>query len=76
MLHLMGGSAQQACVALERALAFDPLNSQCRQLFEYACSCFADMWSVCFECLLCGFFVLSEMLHAEWVLHVEWDSTC
>ena len=65
MLHLMGSSAQQACVALERALAFDPLNSQCRQLFEYACSCFADVWSVCFEYLLCGF-VLSGVLHAEW----------
>lgn len=47
MLHMMENKAQQACVAFEKALAFDPLNSQCRQLFECACSCFADVLSVC-----------------------------
>ena len=46
LLYQMEGDAQQACVALEKALALDPMNSQCRQLFELACSCFADLLRV------------------------------
>lgn len=46
LLYQMEGDAQQACIALEKALGLDPANSQCRQLFELACSCFADLLCV------------------------------